>query len=270
VRPRAGRRMTGAIAILAATSLASCIREVPPTIASTTSPTPERRELVVYAPAPLEQAFEELAGDFEFAHEGVDVALAFGPSDQLAARLEDGDARDVFVSETPESMDAAAMSPGVEEPRPFATNALVVILPPGNPADVDDFTDLGEPGVDLVLAENDVPIGRDSRVALAGGGILVEALRNVVIEAPNVEAVVETVRLGAVDAGIAYTSYVSVAADNDLPSVGIADGDNVETVYSISVLSTASDPELARDFIALLSTAGGKAVLEDYGFETVD
>ena len=267
---RVGRRTTGALAILAAATVVSCIREVPAAPTSTASRSPVRRALAIYAPAPLEEAFEEIAGDFEFAHEDVDVSLTFGPSADLAERFEGAEMPDVFVSESEASLDAAAASPGLDTPTPFARNELVVILPVGNPEGIDAFSDLGEPTVDLVLVAADAAGGEETRVALASGGILVDALRNVVIEAPDVATVVATIATGAADAGIAYGSYVSVAADNDLPFVSIPDGVNVETVYSIAVLATSREQELARDFIGWLSTAGGSAVLEDYGFETID
>jgi molybdate transport system substrate-binding protein len=255
------------VVVLAATA---CVREVAIDPTGSPSPTPEPRELTVFAAASLTGAFKEIAEDFKLAHDGVDVALSFGPSDGLAAQIQSEGTADVFASASQSWMNAVSVSPGVEFRTDFVRNELVVITPAENPAQIETFEDLAEPGVQLILAAEGVPAGDYAREALDNAGILDAALANVVSNEEDVAAVVAKILGGEADAGIAYVSDVSVAADNDLGAVEIPDDVNVTATYPIAVVEGSKHPDLAQEFIAWLSTAQGVAVLEDYGFDPVD
>ncbi|MFC8943233.1 molybdate ABC transporter substrate-binding protein, partial [Streptomyces griseoincarnatus] len=63
------------------------------------------RTLTVYAAASLTSAFEQIAADFEAAHEGVDVELSFAGSSDLVAQIQQGAPADVFASADTTNMD---------------------------------------------------------------------------------------------------------------------------------------------------------------------
>lgn len=263
-RAAARRVVAGVVFVLLP---AACVREAG-SVPGDPSPTVEPRELTVFAAASLTEAFREIAGDFELASEGVDITLNTGPSDGLAAQIRSEGTADVFASASQDWMDAVVRSPGVLSLEDFARNRLIVIMPPDNPAGIDTFADLALPGVQLILAAEGVPAGDYARAALRNADILDPALANVVSNEEDVSSVVAKVAAGEADAGIAYVSDVSVAANNDLASVEIPDDVNVVATYPIAIVAGTEEPELARDFIGWLSTAQGKAVLEDYGFDT--
>jgi molybdate transport system substrate-binding protein len=262
---RAARIATGAVLVIALAT--ACVRDA----GGAPSPSPvEEHELTVFAASSLTGAFNEIYRDFELAHEGVDVVLNVGPSDVLAAQIRSEGTADVFASASQEWMDAVTRSPGVLFREDFVRNRLVVIMPADNPANITSFEDLATPGIQLVVATSGVPAGDYAREALANAGILDATLANVVSNEEDVAAVVARVAAGEADAGIAYVSDVSVAADNDLASVEIPEEVNVVATYPIAVVAGTDEPDLAREFIAWMSNAQGKAVLEDYGFETLD
>ena len=145
-----------------------------------------------------------------------------------------------------------------------------MITPPDNPAEIETFEDLADPGIQLILAGENVPVGEFAREALDEAGILDDALANVVSNEQDAAAVVAKILLGEADAGIAYVSDVSVAAGNDLGSVEIPDDVNVVTTYPIAVVEGSEHAELGHEFIGWMSSAQGLAVLEDYGFDPVD
>ncbi|HSL11123.1 MAG TPA: molybdate ABC transporter substrate-binding protein [Actinomycetota bacterium] len=261
--------VVAAIALALATAT-SCVREVgQPATATPTTPSPEPRELVVFAGPALFRAFGEIVRDFEFANEGVDVTLEVRPSGELADAIRDGATVDVFASDDAAAMNRVALDPGVEQRTDLVRNRIVVVVPPDNPAQIEAFEDVASPGIELVIPAPTVPAGTAAREAIVNAGLAQEVLPNVT-HGGSTATVLDAVSEGAVDAGIVYASDVSVAADSELVSVPIPDEFVEDIVYPIAIVATSPHPDVAERFIAWLETAGGTAVLEDYGFETFD
>jgi molybdate transport system substrate-binding protein len=175
----------------------------------------------------------------------------------------------VFASDDVAAMNRVAFDPGVEQRADFVRNRIVVVVAPENPAEIETFEDIAEPGIELALPAPSVPAGTLAREAIVEAGLAQAVLPNAV-QSGAISSVLEAVTTGDVDAGIVYASDVSVAADSDLVPVPIPDEFAEEIAYPIAVVATSPHPEAAERFIAWLATAGGAAVLEDYGFETID
>lgn len=224
------------------------------------------QELTVFAASSLGGAFRELAASFESRHEGVTVVLNLGPSDGLAAQIEHEGTADVFASASERWMDAVAGTAGIEDRIVFATNRLVIVTPPDDPAGVSSISDLARPGLQLVLAAEGVPAGEYARQALANAGVAEGASANVVSNEEDNAGVVAKVVAGEADAGIVYASDVSAAAGNDLRAVEIPAGDNVVATYPIATIVGGAPADLARAFVDLVAGPEGQAVVQRYGF----
>lgn len=233
-----------------------------------------RATLRVFAAASLADAFAELTREFERTHPGLAVQLNLAGSQQLATQLEQGATADVFASADSRWMDHVRVrSLLVGEPHRFARNRLVVIVPQANPGRITRLQDLARPGVKLVLGARAVPVGRYSREMLQNlvrvpGFDLDFARRvmaNVVSEEENVRAVAGKVQLGEADAGIVYRSDVTPALARSVRVLEIPAGANVTASYPIAVLRAASQPQAARDFVALVLSPAGQRVLEGHG-----
>jgi molybdate transport system substrate-binding protein len=231
--------------------------------------------LTVFAAASLTDPFEEIAQDFQDANPGVQVILNFAGSQQLALQLELGARADVLATADERNMDhvvaAGLVSPA--GPRPFAHNRVVVILPEGNPGEIESLADLARPGVKLVLAGERVPVGAYARQVLAklsndpayGANYADSVLGNVVSYEENVKQVVAKVVLGEADAGFVYSSDVTPAVMGDVRRLEIPEAFNVRTTYPISVLDEAAEPDLAIQFIDLILGPTGQTVLHKWG-----
>ncbi len=231
---------------------------------------PAETELTVFAASSLTDAFEtEIGPAFEAANEGTTVIFNFGASDSLAGQIQSEGTADVFASASGTWMDAVEDDPGVSDRTDFVENRLVVITPPDNPAGVSSIEDLGEPGVQLVLAAEGVPVGDYSREALDNAGILTEAEDNVVSNEEDNASVVAKIVAGEGDAAIVYESDISAAAGNEVNAVEIPDAVNVIATYPVAVVKGASNATLAADFVAYLTGPEGQATLTEYGFEAV-
>lgn len=223
-------------------------------------------ELTVFAASSLTGAFTDLGANFEAVNAGVNVIFNFGPSDGLAGQIQSEGTADVFASASPKWMDAVASDPGVESRADFARNRLVVITPVDDPSGIASITDLAEPGVQLVLAAEGVPVGDYSREALDNAGILDAAVANIVSNEEDVAAVVGKIAAGEADAAIAYASDISAAAANDVRAVEIPDDLNVVATYPIAVVTGTDQAELAAAFVSFVKGSDGLAMLERFGF----
>ena len=234
--------------------------------------TNQPRTLTVFAAASLTDAFEEMGQSFETSHPGVTIRFNFAGSQSLRTQIEQGALADVFASANSKEMDALAAGGFVNKDTPqiFLTNQLVIILPAANPAGLEKLEDLANPGIKLVLAGEDVPVGKYARQALEqmngqfGSDFKDKVLSNVVSNEDNVKQVVVKVQLGEADAGIVYIS--DVVAAPDLKSIEIPDGLNVIAEYPIAALSQSPVQDLAADFIAYVLSPEGQAVLQKWGF----
>lgn len=236
----------------------------------------EPRPLIVFAAASLTDAFTEIGQNFDAAHPGVTTTFNFAGSQALRTQVEQGAVADVFASANAREMDALVSGGFVpaDAARVFLTNQLQVILPADNPAKIQSLEGLKNPGLKIVLAAEEVPVGKYARQALENLNALYGAdfkdsvLANVVSNENNVKQVVVKVQLGEADAGIVYVS--DAVATPDLKSIEIPFDYNVVAKYSIAVMTAAPQPGLAAEFVTYVFSAEGQAILKKWGFAPVN
>jgi molybdate transport system substrate-binding protein len=267
--------------ILIALFLVGCVPAATPTAAEqpipvpTTVPptsTPEPKTMNVFAAASLTDAFTEIGRNFEAANPGVTTTFNFAGSQALRTQIEEGAPADVFASANAKEMDTLETDGLVtkDTPENFLTNKLVVVLPANNPAGLEKLEDLSKPGIKLVLAAEEVPVGKYARQALdsmngqLGSDFKDKVLANVVSNEDNVKQVVSKVQLGEADAGIVYTS--DAVAAPDLKTIEIPAELNVIAKYPIAALSKSANSDLAKAFIDYVLSPEGQAVLQKWGF----
>lgn len=223
--------------------------------------TGEDTTLTVYAAASLTATFEQLAADFEAEHEDVEVELSFGGSSDLATQLVEGASADVFASADTAAMDdlvAAGLT--ADDPRDFATNTLVIAVPPGNPAGVRSLQDLtGD--LALVLCSPEVPCG----AAAQGVAELAGLTLSPVSEEQSVTDVLAKVTSGEADAGLVYVTDVA-AAGADVEGIGFPEAARVVNTYPIAPVAGSDEAGLAQELVDLVLGETGQSVLRDAGF----
>jgi molybdate transport system substrate-binding protein len=231
--------------------------------------------ITVFGASSLTEAFEEMSRAFREANPDVDVSFNFAGSQGLRTQLEQGASADVFASANMSQMDDAVESGVVQPDGPvFARNRLVVIVPKANEAGIETLQDLANPGVKVVLANPDVPVGDYSRQFLEqasadpafGEDYGSKVLANVVSEESNVRQVASKVQLGEADAGIVYTSDVGGDLAEDVIAIEIPDELNEIATYPIAVTTEAGNEETAQAFIDFVLSEEGQAILESHGF----
>jgi molybdate transport system substrate-binding protein len=240
------------------------------------TPAAPAKSLTVFAAASLTESFGEIKEQFEAANPGVAVTLNFASSALLAQQLSQGAPADVFASADLEKMEIVAEARRVsgDGQQIFARNRLVVIMPRENPARIKSLPDLANPGLRLLLASKEVPVGNYSldfldkanRDPALGKTYKDEVIGNVVSYEENVKAVFSKVALGEADAGIVYTSDLAQGNREKVAVLEIPDSLNIVAEYAIAPLRDSANPELAQAFVDFVVSAEGQEILGKFGF----
>ena len=222
----------------------------------------ETGTLTVLAAASLTETFTTLAKDFEAAHPGVQVRLAFDSSATLAEQVTQGAPADVLATADERTMQTVVAAGGTAgDPRLFATNHLQMVVPRDNPAGLKAFSDLEKPGVKYVVCVDSAPCGRLAATVLKATGITAKP----VSEEVDVKAVLNKVELGEADAGLVYATD-AVAGGAEVKPIDIPTSNENLNSYPIAALEDAKKPALARDWVDLVTGPKGQQVLADAGF----
>jgi molybdate transport system substrate-binding protein len=222
--------------------------------------------VTVFAAASLKPVFTRLAADFEAAHPGSKVLLNFAGSSDLATQISQGAPADVFASADSATMaklaDAGLLA---GTPTDFATNTLVIAVPPANQAGVERLEDLARPGVKAVVCAGQVPCGAAARAAAAAAGISLQP----VSEEASVTDVLGKVVSGEADAGLVYVTDARNAGEKvkAIPFAGSAAAVNTYPIAAVDNGSNGGEGgELASQFIAMVTGGEGKKALAEAGF----
>jgi molybdate transport system substrate-binding protein len=258
------------IFLLAVIQMLSACRTAP--VPSLAAPRGVPKTLTVFAAASLTNAFGEIGENFKATNPGITIKFNYGGSQALRTQIEQGAQADVFASANTKEMDTLVSGKFVaaDSAKIFLTNQLVVIMPAKNPAGLIVLADLSKPGLKVVLASKEVPVGNyalqvlDKLDAARGTGFKDKVLANVVSYENDVKQVVAKVQLGEADAGIVYVSD-TVAAPG-LKKINIPMENNVIAKYPLAVLTQSKNPDLAQAFIAYILSADGQAILQKWGF----
>jgi molybdate transport system substrate-binding protein len=213
--------------------------------------------LTVFAAASLTEVFQELAPD---------VTFNFAGSDELAAQIREGAPADVYAAASPRYPDELYDEGLLEEPRVFATNRLVLIVPADNPARIESVDDLAAGGVQLVVGAEGVPVGDYARTVLDNLG-RTDVLENVVSNEADVKGVVGKITSGTADAGFVYVTDATAAGD-EVGTIELPEDAQAVVAYPIAVVAGSEEAEAAQAFVDLVLGEAGRKALADVGFGT--
>jgi molybdate transport system substrate-binding protein len=223
----------------------------------------EPSTLSVYAAASLTRTFEQLGEEFEADHEGVEVELSFGGSSDLVAQIREGAPADVFASAdlaNMEKLTAEALEGSA--PQDFATNRLQIAVAPGNPLGIASLPDVLGDDVKLVICAPEVPCGAAAQQAAEAAGVELRP----VSEEQSVTDVLGKVTAGEADAGLVYVTDV-IAASGAALGIDFPEASAAVNTYPITTVADGDVVgDLADDFVDLVLSETGQAILRDAGF----
>jgi molybdate transport system substrate-binding protein len=219
-------------------------------------------DITVFAAASLKKTFTQIGAEFEAANPGASVTFSFAGSSDLVAQIQQGAPADVFASADSTNMDkVTAESLTTAEPVVFASNALEVAVPPGNPAKISSFADLGRSGVKVVLCAPAVPCGSAAARVEAAAGVDIRP----VSEEQSVTDVLGKVTAGEADAGLVYVTDVRGAGDA-VQGITFPESSAAVNSYPIAALRASRNATVADAFVKAVTGPAGQQVLAAAGF----
>ena len=210
------------------------------------------------AAASLTDVFEELGATFE-ADNDADVTFSFGSSTDLAEQVADGAPGDVLATADETSMTVAEDAGVTGDVETFATNVLVIVTPPDNPAGIQSLDDLAD--ATWVRCADEVPCGRVALGVLEDNGVTAEPAS---LE-EDVRATLDKVVSGEADAGLVYATD-AVAAGDSVNTIEIPGAESQLTSYFMTTLEQSEDSDLAQEWVDLVLSGEGRQALEEAGF----
>ncbi len=225
------------------------------------------QELVVSAAASLIGAFDAIKAEFEKGHPEVSVTLNHASSGALFRQIQQGAPVDVFASADLKWMDEAVRA-GLALERDvavFAHNTLVMAVPTGNPAGIEEVGHLTCERVRRigVGTPTTVPAGNYAMLSLRELGLW-DALQPKMIFAESVSQILNYTQRGEVDAGIVYATDAAQAGERVRIKAVLPLPEPV--VYPIAPLVHSAHQEPASKFIRYILSDRGRDILERYGF----
>jgi len=234
----------------------------------------------VFAASSLTKAFTEIGASFQKNNPCVQVIFNFAGSQKLSQQIQEGAPADVFASADEKNMEAMK-SAGMlvdEGPQIFAQNSLVAVVCPDTKFKIESIQDLAQPGLKLVVAAKEVPVGDYTNQFLEkavgdpefGQAYSDEVRANLVSFEVNVNAVLTKVDLCEADAGFVYQSD---GVSNTTPGVKmiiVPENLNITAKYPIAALRTSTNPDLAQKFVDFVLSAEGQASLVKYGLKSAE
>ncbi|HYJ70414.1 MAG TPA: molybdate ABC transporter substrate-binding protein [Nocardioidaceae bacterium] len=252
-RPRCATIAIAAVAVLGL-SLTSC---------GGSDDDDETTELMVLAASSLTTAFDELETTYEDEHPDVDVKLSYDSSAILVEQVISGAPADVLATADTDTMADAVDADMIDgEPTIFARNTMLIATPPGNPAGIQDVTDLTDATVAVCVPE--APCGAATQKLFDLNNLDVQPAT----EEDNVSSVLTKVTSGEVDAGIVYVTDAQAAGD-DVDTAEITHADEVINDDPIAIIAGSDNSDAAQDWVDLVLSSDGQQTLADLGFRTV-
>lgn len=248
----------------------SACRPVAPVAPAPQSAAPA--QLTVFVPGTLVEISKLFVAGFEAQHPDVKVNVEVGHTPTQRAQIEQGATPDVLIAAGRADIDALAQQNLVtaDQIKGLARNQLVVIVPPDNQANIASPADLANPGVRLLVAAEELPVGMATQKLLdnlskqGAPDFKDKALANVVSKEMGVNPIVSKISLGEADAGIVFVSDATAASN--VKAVAVPDDANVVVTFVTVPLAGAPSPELAKTFVDYLLSDEAQSMLQAKGF----
>jgi molybdate transport system substrate-binding protein len=219
-------------------------------------------KIIVFGAASLKKTFTEIGNRLKTDNPGTDVEYNFAGSSDLVTQLTQGAPGDVFASADTKNMDKAKQANLLaSDPVNFASNTLTIVTETGNPKHIASFKDLAQPGLNVVICQQQVPCGSATKKIEDATGVKLSP----VSEETQVTDVLTKVTTGQADAGLVYVTDAMGAGDK-VTAVAFPESSSAVNTYPIAVLKESNNPDLAKKFVELVNSEAGQKILGAAGF----
>lgn len=228
----------------------------------------EKQELVVFAAASMTETLTELGDIYMSENPDLKIVFNFDSSGTLKTQIEEGAECDIFISAGQKQMEDFEVVPS-----DLLENKVVLAVPEGNPADIqnfDDFVDALKAGeILLAMGNSDVPVGQYTQKILSWFGLDEAELAETgcITYGSNAKEVTTQVAEAVVDCGIIYQTD---AASAGLTVVDTATAEMCgQVIYPAAVMETSRKQEAAKEFLDFLKSDTADEIFVSVGFTPI-
>jgi molybdate transport system substrate-binding protein len=225
-----------------------------------------RPELKLMAGAMLRPAIEETIKQFE-QREGVSVVRVYNGCGILVAAMRAGDRPDAYFACDQSFMEQ--VSDLFLDATQVSQNQLVILVHKGNPKGIHALKDLAKSGLRVGVGhEKQCALGVLTKETLVQTKQYEPVMKNVVVQSPTGDFLVNQLRTGSLDAVIAYISNAAASGDK-LEAIKI-DIPCALAVQPFAVGKESPHKLLAGRLLEAIRSAESKQVFEENGFYWTD
>jgi molybdate transport system substrate-binding protein len=209
----------------------------------------------------LRPAIEQTITAFE-EREGVRVLRVYNGCGILVAQMKAGTVPDAYFACDIEFMkQVQGLFPGSND---ISQNELVILVKKGNPLGIGSLVDLGKGELRVGIGhEKQCAMGWLTQRTFREGGVQDAVMKNVVVQTPTGDMLVNQMRSGSLDAAVAYLSNAAGAA-GDLDAIRIQ---GLPCSVATQPFGTAKDSKNKRTMERLLAAIRADSSQERFGKE---
>jgi molybdate transport system substrate-binding protein len=223
--------------------------------------------LLAYCAASLKAPMEKIAADY-LRETGVPVELSFGGSQTLLANIGITRRGDLYLPADDSYIALAREKNLITNSFPFTEQTAVLAVARGNPKRIHSLAAFQNSSLTLAQANPEsAAIGKLLRAATEPSGLWQVLSNRTLVFKPNVNDAANDVKLGAVDAAIAWDSMQSQYPDLEL--VRLPELETVKARVAVGVLLCSEQLDAAQKFASYIaSPRQGLKRFEQSGFNT--
>ena len=222
-------------------------------------------ELKLFAGAMLKPAIEKTIAEFE-AREGARVTCVYNGCGILVSQMRA--AQGTAMPDAYFACDRSFMTQVADlflDAEDVSQNQLAILVPKGNPHGIKQLKDLGKPGLRVGVGhEKQCALGALTATAFKTGGVFDGVMKNVKVQLPTGDGLVNQVLTGALDAVVAYISNASSSKDK-LDAIAI----DIPCALAVQPMALSKDShnrQIAARLMQALQSAESRERFETQGF----
>jgi ABC-type molybdate transport system substrate-binding protein len=220
-------------------------------------------ELRLFAGSMLRPAIEETITAFE-EREGVEITRVYNGCGILVATM-------TTHHQSPDAYFACDQTFMTQvkdlflDPATISSNQLVIFVHKGNPHHIESLDDLGQPGLKIGVGhEKQCAMGALTQETLKQGRAHHRVMKNVKVQSPTGDMLINQLLTGSLDAAIAYISNGANAADK-LEAIPL-DIPCAVAVQPIAIGKDSDYKQLTRRLVDAILSRESRERFESYGF----
>jgi len=221
-------------------------------------------ELEIFAGSMLRPAIEETVEKFQ-EREGVNIVTVFNGCGILVGQMkEEGSQPDAYFACDVEFMNQVRDK--FQIPETISQNQLVIIVHEGNPHGISSLRDLGNPGLRVGIGhEKQCAMGWLTQKTFTEGGVQSEVMKNVTVQTPTGDMLVNQMKAGSLDAAVVYLSNTA-GSEDVLDAIAITGIPCSQASQPIAIAKQTPYSQLTARFLDVIRSAESKERFLAHGF----